>query len=54
LRAVLSRPHAVARALGMLEASMMRRTALVLVFEGKHDEARAEASRADSLCRNAR
>ena len=54
LRRVLARPALVARAIGLLERSVMRRAALILVFEGTADAARDEAARAEAICRHAR
>ena len=54
LRKVLARPALVARALGLLESSVMRRSALILIFEGEPAEARDQAARAEALCRKAR
>jgi alkyldihydroxyacetonephosphate synthase len=54
LRALLARPALVARAIGLLEASVMRRSVLILVHEGAPARARAEAARAEALCRHAR
>jgi len=51
LRAVLSKPAWLARAVGLLESSVMRRAALILVHEGSPDEAREQARRADRICR---
>jgi alkyldihydroxyacetonephosphate synthase len=54
LRSVLARPALVARAIGLLEASVMRRSALILVFEGEPAAARDEAARAEAICRLSR
>jgi alkyldihydroxyacetonephosphate synthase len=51
LRAVLKKPALLARALGLLESSVMRRAALILVHEGSPEEAREQARRADAICR---
>ncbi|HLV64870.1 MAG TPA: FAD-binding oxidoreductase [Polyangiaceae bacterium] len=53
LRAVLSAPGAVARALALAERSLLSRSALIVVHEGDAGSVEREARAVDAICRSA-